>query len=95
VLLILYDDDIVITGNDPTAITSLKRHLQSEFEMKDLGFLRYFRGIEIVYSSRGYFLYHKKYIVNLLDRATLSDHAAFVSSFVFTPYATSSQTQTR
>jgi len=42
VLLILYVDDMVIIGSDIVAIASLKWHLQSEFEMKDLGFLRCF-----------------------------------------------------
>jgi len=37
--LSLYVDDMVIIESDPVAIASLKRHLQSEFEMKDLGFL--------------------------------------------------------
>ena len=48
-LLILYVDDMVIIGSDPVAIASLKRHLQSEFEMKDLGFMCYFLGIEVAY----------------------------------------------
>src|SRR3954468_1405502 len=37
VVLILYVDDMVITGSDPAAISALKQPLQSEFEMKDLG----------------------------------------------------------
>ena len=48
-LLILYVDDMVIIGSDLVAIASLKRHLQFKFEMKDLGFLRYFLGIEVAY----------------------------------------------
>ena len=54
VLFILYVDDMVITGSDPTNITYLKHHLQSEYEMKYLGFLRYFLGIKTAY-SRDYF----------------------------------------
>ena len=42
VLLILYVDDMVITGSDLVAIASLKRHLQSELEMKDLSYLAIF-----------------------------------------------------
>ena len=71
VILILYIDDMVITGSDTTAISSLKQHLQSEFEMKDLGWLRYFLGIEVAYSSRGYLLSQQKYISDILARATL------------------------
>ena len=62
-------DGMLITGSDPAAIASLKQHLQFEFEMKDLGFLRYFLRIEVAYSSRGYLLSHQKYIVDFLDRA--------------------------
>src|SRR4051812_33098674 len=73
VIVILYVDDMVITWSDPGAIALLKKHLQSEFEMKDLGFLRYFLGIEVAYSSHGYLLSQQKYISDLLARATLSD----------------------
>ena len=83
VLLILYVDDIVITGSDPVAIASMKRHPQSKFEMKDLVFLCYFLDIQVVYSSRGYLLSQQKY-TDLLERATLSDPATHTSSFIST-----------
>ena len=85
VLLILYVDDMVITGSVHVAIASMKRHLQSDFEMKDLGFLCYFLGIEVACSSHGYLLSQQKYIADLLERATLSDPATPTSSPVFTP----------
>jgi len=85
VLLILYVDDMVIIGSDPVAIASLKQHFQSEFEMKYLGFLRYFLGFEIAYSSHAYLLSQQKYIVDLLEHATLSDSATPTSYHVFTP----------
>ena len=49
-ILIVYVDDIVITGDDITEIVDLKKYLDQEFEVKDLGQLKYFIGIEI---SRG------------------------------------------
>jgi len=55
-LLIIYVEDMVVAESNPVTIASLKRHLQSEFEMKDLDFLRYFLDIELVYSSHGYLL---------------------------------------
>ena len=70
VLLILFIDEMVTTKSDPVSIASLKRHLRFEFEMKDLGFLRYFLGIEVAYSSHGYLLSQKRYIADLLDHAT-------------------------
>lgn len=45
--LLVYVDDMIITGNSPTEIASLKAHLQHHFKMKDLGSLRYFLGIEV------------------------------------------------
>lgn len=40
--ILLYVDDMIITGNDPTDIQSIKSHLQSKCPMKDVGPLRYF-----------------------------------------------------
>ena len=48
--LIVYVDDIVITGNDQDGIQRLK-HLFSHFQTKDLGKLKYFLGIEIAQSK--------------------------------------------
>lgn len=48
VLLLLYVDDMIIIGSDPAAIRDVKHHLFREFEMKDLGPILYFIGIEFV-----------------------------------------------
>ena len=47
IYLIVYVDDIVITGNDQDGIQRLKQHLFSHFLTKVLGKLKYFLGIEI------------------------------------------------
>jgi hypothetical protein len=46
-MLALYMDDIFITGDDKQGIKYLKERLSKEFEVKDLGQLKYFRGIEV------------------------------------------------
>ena len=67
VLLIIYVNDMVIIGSDLVAIASLKRHLQSEFEMKDLDFFCYFLGIEVAYCSCGYLLSQQKSLLIFLS----------------------------
>ena len=51
IYLVVYVDDIVITGNDQDGIQKLKQHLFTHFQTKDLGKLKYFLGIEIAQSS--------------------------------------------
>ncbi|XP_043718020.1 uncharacterized mitochondrial protein AtMg00810-like [Telopea speciosissima] len=62
-----YVDGIVITGSDSAEITKLKFFLGQEFEIKDLGQLRYFLGIEVAHSSSDIFLSQRKYILDLLS----------------------------
>ena len=49
--LLLYVDDIILTGNSTAAITSLITQLAATFELKDLGPLHYFLGLQIEYGS--------------------------------------------
>ena len=50
VILLLYVDDMLITGSDSNGVKSIKSILKDKFEMSDLGFLTYFLGIEVAYS---------------------------------------------
>ena len=42
--LIVYVDDMIITGDDVEEISRLQEQLSTEFEMKSLGGLKYFFG---------------------------------------------------
>uniref|UniRef100_A0A6N2KNP9 Integrase catalytic domain-containing protein n=1 Tax=Salix viminalis TaxID=40686 RepID=A0A6N2KNP9_SALVM len=73
VYLLLYVDDMVITGNNTSMLHSLIDRLASEFSMKDLGDLHYFLGIEVVRNDKGLFLSQAKYALDLLTRAEMVD----------------------
>ena len=66
ILLVVYVDDIVITGNDHAGISDLKTFMHSKFHTKDLGELKYFLGIEVSRSKKGMFLSQRKYVLDLL-----------------------------
>ncbi|WKA06512.1 hypothetical protein VitviT2T_024408 [Vitis vinifera] len=70
--LIVYVDDMVVTGNDPEERKALQNYLSREFEMKDLGPLKYFLGIEVSRSSEGIFLSQRKYALDLLQETGVS-----------------------
>ncbi|KAL0554223.1 hypothetical protein IC582_008140 [Cucumis melo] len=73
VLLLLYVDDMIITSNDPHAISDLQHYLGQHFEMKDLGSLNYFLGLEVSRCSDGYLLSQAKYASDLLARSRITD----------------------
>ena len=66
-ILIVYVDDMVITGDDNNEIDNLKNCLQAEFKVKDLGQLQYFLGMEIARSKKGIFISQRKYTLDLLQ----------------------------
>ncbi|GJX21154.1 ribonuclease H-like domain-containing protein [Tanacetum coccineum] len=53
VALLVYVDDIIITGNNVSKIKKFKVFLKSKFMIKDLGKLKYFLGIEVVDTDKG------------------------------------------
>jgi hypothetical protein len=66
-------DDIIITGHDVAETTRVKNCLSKAFEVKDLGKLRYFLGIEVPRSKKGIVLPQRKYILDLLSDMGMMD----------------------
>ena len=65
-IILVYVDDIIITGNNYEKINEVKKYLKEKFEIKDLGRLKYFLGIEITHSTKGLFISQRKYTLDLL-----------------------------
>jgi hypothetical protein len=61
VATVIYVDDLIITGDSDENIFDLKKFLKQKFEMKDLGKLRYFLGIEVIQSRKGIWLLQRQY----------------------------------
>ena len=73
VILLVYVDDIIITGIDYGLITKLQQLLHATFHMKDLGQLTYFLGLEVHYRSHGLFVNQHNYIQDLITLAGLEE----------------------
>ncbi|CAN6563652.1 unnamed protein product [Malus baccata var. baccata] len=73
VVLLLYVDDIILTCSSSTLIDDVIVELTKEFDMKDLGQLSYFLGLQVSYQSGGLFVSQSKYIKDLLNKVDLQD----------------------
>lgn len=61
----------ILLGNDAREIVRTKQILTKEFQVNDLGLLRYFLSIEIARSSKDIFISQCKYILNLLKETKM------------------------
>jgi hypothetical protein len=64
---------MIITRDDIVGIRNLQQFLSQQFEMKDLGSLSYFLGLEVSFDPNGYHLSQAKYASDLLSQAGLTD----------------------
>ncbi|XP_070036881.1 uncharacterized mitochondrial protein AtMg00810-like [Nicotiana tomentosiformis] len=72
VIILIYVDDLLITGNSKFFIEEAKSTLHKCFKVKDLGELRYFLRIEVMRSKEGVLLNQRKYALELISDAGLS-----------------------
>ena len=73
IIIVLYVDDLIITGDNDELVQKIKHNMSNEFEMKDLGELKYFLGIEVIKCINGWMLSQKKYRVDMLKEFNMYD----------------------
>jgi hypothetical protein len=71
--ILLYVDDLVITGADLEEINRIKRLLAASFEMKDLGDLHYFLGIEVIRTPEGILMSQRHYALSMLFKFGMAE----------------------
>lgn len=84
VYVLVYVDDIIVTGNSKEAVEQVIKNLAIRFSVKDLGALSYFLGIEAIRTPQGLHLNQRKYIQDLEAKMNMHD-----AKPVTTPLATS------
>jgi len=66
--VVLYVDGVIFTGNDDYLIEIFNSVMKKEFEMTDMGFLRYFLGIEVDQNENGISISQARYVNEVLGR---------------------------
>jgi hypothetical protein len=64
----LYVDDLIFTGNDEEMFRNFKESMKKEFDMSDLGRMKCFLGVEVIQNSDGIFICQSKYAKEVLER---------------------------
>ena len=78
VIMLLYVDDLFLTGNEKQIMES-KKKLAEEFEMKEPGLMHYFLSLEVWQSSEGIFLNQGKYALEILKRFNMLECKAMAT----------------
>ncbi|XP_028079137.1 uncharacterized protein LOC114280929 [Camellia sinensis] len=68
-VLLIYVDDILLTGSDSSIIANLVHNMHEVFSMKELGPVSYFLGVFVQHHASGFFLSQHKYASDLLVKA--------------------------
>eukprot|EP00253_Pinus_taeda_P029362 PITA_29362 len=81
-IVVLYVDDVIFTGNDVCLFENCKAVMKEEFEMTDMGLLRYFLGIEVDQNENGIFISQEKYVNEVLGRFNMQECKAAITPTV-------------
>ena len=81
----LYVDDLIFIGNDESMFYEFKSSMMCEFDMIDLGKMRYFPGVEVLQKTDDIYISQKKYALDVLKRFGMEEsnyvHSSIVTCF--------------
>ncbi|GJU58201.1 retrovirus-related pol polyprotein from transposon TNT 1-94 [Tanacetum coccineum] len=69
----LYVDHIIFMGNDEKMVMEFKEAMTKEFEMTDLGLMKYFLGLEIRQCKSGIFVSQEGYVKDILKKSKMEE----------------------
>ena len=82
-ILSLYVDDLIFTGNGESIFYEFKSSMMREFDMTDLGKMRHFLGVEVLQKTNGIYISQKKYALDVLKIFGMEE-----SNYVHSPIVT-------
>ena len=62
----IYVDDVIYTGNDKELMNDFKGSMKEEFDMTDLGKMKFFLGVEVTQNEEGIYISQRKYALEIL-----------------------------
>jgi hypothetical protein len=72
IMILLYVDDLLLTGDNEEELNRIQSALQEDFEMTDLGIAQNYLGAEFEYHSLGIYVHQRSYIKRVLEKVQLS-----------------------
>eukprot|EP00253_Pinus_taeda_P035202 PITA_35202 len=81
-IVVLYVDDVIFPGNDDYLIKNFKSVMKEEFEITDMGLLRYFLGIEVDQNENGIFISQEKYVNEVSSRFNMQECKAAITPMI-------------
>eukprot|EP00253_Pinus_taeda_P022296 PITA_22296 len=81
-IVVLYVDDVIFTGNDNYLVKNFKTVMKDEIEMTDMGFLRYFLGIEVDQNENGIFISQARYVNEVSGKFNMQECKAAITPTV-------------
>ncbi|KAK6162342.1 hypothetical protein DH2020_002183 [Rehmannia glutinosa] len=90
IIILVYVDDTLITGNNDKDISHIIKLLDDSFSLKDLGLIHQFLGIQVTHFNNGLHLCQHQYIKDLLSKVNMASAKGSITTMVSSPHLSKS-----